>query len=351
MAGRPARFYDGAMKALAISIPVRYFSKLVDWLEEGGTPCRDALSDAQLRALADPQSKLTLAGVDGLIGDLARITGRGDLAYEGGRLIQLSSHDVLGYAIMSCPTIDHILRLVCRYYPLMTPLFELRYQRRGRHAELQFLPAAAMPQQTLYFYMQLQAIAFCMQIGQLAGNRQPRFDVAMGMPAPAHLARYRELPLACFQFGAPGSGVRIRIDAGLFDQPLPMMDFAALEVAEAQCRELMRQFDAKGQWSDWVAMMLRHAEDCQPTQCELAKLLNISARTLDRSLAGEGVRFRALALRIRNERACELLAEGRQGVSQIAYRLGYTDIANFSRSFKRLNGVSPSAYKELVRSA
>ena len=91
-------------------------------------------------------------------------------------------------------------------------------------------------------------------------------------------------------------------------------------------------------------MMLRHAEDCQPTQRELADMLNITARTLDRSLAQEWGAVPRSAGRIRNERACALLAEGRQGVSQVTYRLGYTDIANFGRSFKRINGISPSAF-------
>jgi AraC-like DNA-binding protein len=96
-------------------------------------------------------------------------------------------------------------------------------------------------------------------------------------------------------------------------------------------------------------MMLRQAEDYQPTLEDLAKILNITSRTLDRHLVKEDTSFRELSVRIRNERARQLLDEGKLAVSQVAYRLGYSDIANFSRSFKKVNGISPSEYQQRHR--
>ncbi|MNY72050.1 DNA-binding transcriptional regulator AraC [compost metagenome] len=54
-----------------------------------------------------------------------------------------------------------------------------------------------------------------------------------------------------------------------------------------------------------------------------------------------------MSLAIRNERACQLLADEKVAISLIAYRLGYTDVANFSRSFKKLNGLTPSDYRSV----
>lgn len=93
-------------------------------------------------------------------------------------------------------------------------------------------------------------------------------------------------------------------------------------------------------------MMLRETEDCQPTQEDLARILNMSVRTLDRQLAKEGSSFRALTQSVRNERAREMLADGRQPISQIAFRLGYTDTANLSRWFGKMNGLTPSDFIE-----
>ena len=50
-------------------------------------------------------------------------------------------------------------------------------------------------------------------------------------------------------------------------------------------------------------------------------------------------------IKLRIEKAKELLSYNDQYVSEIAYRLGYSSAAHFSRQFKQLVGVSPSKYK------
>lgn len=333
------------MGAAELSVPARYFALLIDHLEANGTPCRDALSAAQVRLLNDPQAMLSTSAVDVLIAETRRLSGRDDLGFELGRLIRLNSHDVLGYAILSCQTVDRILRLVARYYRLMTPMFTLRYVRNGAHAELLFAPAVDMPQATLLFYLEMLVVSFHVQIMAVTLGRQAPYTMHVSMAEPAHVKRYRDLAPASVHFDAgPQFGVSVRIGTQLFDEPLPMTDARALHQAEARCKLLMQQFSENGKWRDWVSMMLREADDSQPTLEELAGILNMSVRTLNRHLDREGASFRQLALAIRNERACHMLAGGNYSVAQIAARLGYSDIGNFSRSFKRYNGINPSAF-------
>jgi AraC-like DNA-binding protein len=120
---------------------------------------------------------------------------------------------------------------------------------------------------------------------------------------------------------------------------------AALGWSERPGKGLRRGAGVQGLWSERVAAILLEAEDFQPTLTLAADRLHVTARTLERYLEREGCSFRDLSLRIRNQRACSLLVEGRLTISQIAYALGYTDIANFSRWFKKMSGVPPSAYK------
>ncbi|MGA4603880.1 helix-turn-helix domain-containing protein [Ectopseudomonas hydrolytica] len=48
---------------------------------------------------------------------------------------------------------------------------------------------------------------------------------------------------------------------------------------------------------------------------------------------------------VRHTLAQEHLKAGRMTVEEIAYSLGYTDLANFRRAFKRWQRQSPSAYR------
>src|SRR3546814_11812926 len=89
-------------------------------------------------------------------------------------------------------------------------------------------------------------------------------------------------------------------------------------------------------------MMLTEARDGMPTLDELAHILHITSRTLDRRLQREGQQFQEMTKRVRLERAFELLGTQRMSVTQVALQLGYHDVANFTRAFKRDSGMSRS---------
>jgi len=116
-------------------------------------------------------------------------------------------------------------------------------------------------------------------------------------------------------------------------------------MAEKRCNELIRSSIAQGKVGDWIRMMLREASDGWPSLNELAQTLNLSSRTLDRYLEKEGESFRKLSNRTRYEKALELLDDERLTVTHIAHELGYTDMSNFARSFRREAGVAPGDYR------
>src|SRR3546814_9730476 len=69
---------------------------------------------------------LHLSQVDALIAQSFEATGRPDLGFDFGRLIRVGSHDILGYALLSSPSLDYAVRVAVRFYRLMTPTFRLK---------------------------------------------------------------------------------------------------------------------------------------------------------------------------------------------------------------------------------
>ncbi|MGZ8336908.1 MAG: helix-turn-helix transcriptional regulator, partial [Allosphingosinicella sp.] len=74
----------------------------------------------------------------------------------------------------------------------------------------------------------------------------------------------------------------------------------------------------------------------------IARELGLSRQTLYRRLKEEGTTFAALVDGVRRRVALRLVREQALSVKQIAYRLGFSDPAAFSRAFKRWTGSSPS---------
>ena len=76
-----------------------------------------------------------------------------------------------------------------------------------------------------------------------------------------------------------------------------------------------------------------------------AKLLGIASRTLQRQLAEENLTYRDLVQQLRMQRAADLLRESAEPVTSIAYALGYSDLASFTRAFRQWTGRPPSHYR------
>lgn len=87
-------------------------------------------------------------------------------------------------------------------------------------------------------------------------------------------------------------------------------------------------------------------EGAQVGLAELANSLYVSRSKLCAVFKAEtGEAVGAYARRRRIERACELLADGRLGVAQVAERLGYPQQAAFTQAFKQATGLSPTAWR------
>ena len=81
------------------------------------------------------------------------------------------------------------------------------------------------------------------------------------------------------------------------------------------------------------------------TMAELARSLDMSARTLRRRLAEQETTFSEITLNWRIGTAKKLLQQSDIRINEVANRLGYSHASNFERAFKRWTGLTPSHYR------
>ena len=79
-----------------------------------------------------------------------------------------------------------------------------------------------------------------------------------------------------------------------------------------------------------------------------AELARTSVRTLERRLSETGASWRRLVDQIHCDAAVDRLRDPARGISEIAYELGYSDSANFTRAFRRWTGVAPSSFRRSI---
>jgi AraC-like DNA-binding protein len=87
-----------------------------------------------------------------------------------------------------------------------------------------------------------------------------------------------------------------------------------------------------------IAVLLPHG---QAQMSVIARKLGISARTLARRLASEGLTFAGVLHALRRDLAKRHLADRELSISKVAWLVGYSDVSAFSGAFKRWTGMSP----------
>jgi len=324
-------------------LPARYIGVLCDILEGLGVERGPLLREARIRSIDAPDARVALRQVEVLLAAAERASGRSDLGFELGRRLDPTAHDVLGFALLTSPTLGALLRLAVAYQRLLQPFFSLTLQRSPGRADLVYAPAVALSSRSVRVLEEAIVVSNHAGFRSTLGERIPDYDVWMSIERPLHAGRYDELRPARVRFGDDHPGLRISFAADALERSLVMSNPRATRAAEERCKAMLRRTRVRRRWTEWCRTMLSESEDSRPTLDLLAGFMNISPRTLARHLEGEGTSFRNLSLQVRTERARGMLADGETSVTQIAYRLGYTDVASFVRSFRAQTGRTPGS--------
>jgi AraC-like DNA-binding protein len=78
---------------------------------------------------------------------------------------------------------------------------------------------------------------------------------------------------------------------------------------------------------------------------EVARLLAVSGRTLQRRLREEGTSYREVRDSVRQQWSSRLLRDGSLSISEVSARVGFSDVAAFDKAFKRWFGETPSGFR------
>jgi two-component system response regulator YesN len=101
---------------------------------------------------------------------------------------------------------------------------------------------------------------------------------------------------------------------------------------------------------DDVCALLRDTIESRIPLSELCADFPLSyVRLRERFVARTGMSMGQYQLKFRMEQASRLLGQGKS-VKEVAYLLGYSDPSAFSKQFKQVLGISPSAYSKSPRS-
>jgi AraC-like DNA-binding protein len=124
-----------------------------------------------------------------------------------------------------------------------------------------------------------------------------------------------------------------------------MGDVLLEKTYERQCAEIVGRCASRDEFVTRAKAALVREQGKYLTCSELAASLSVSERTMHRRLGESNLSYRMLLDQVRHQHARELLQTSRMSIEQIAFSLGYSELAAFTHAFIRWSGRSPSSFR------
>jgi AraC-like DNA-binding protein len=330
-----------------ITLPIYYLRQIADQLMAMGVDVNAWLQRHELTEadLIDSQVRLRFNVFRDLVEDAIAVSCEPALGLLVGQRLLLNTHGVLGFAAMNSGSIRQFIELFERYTPVRTPMVYFTHQEQEDLLLLQLHESIPLDQ--------IQRPVF---EAIILGLKKVLESVTLG----ASHVRYAAFPFASLGQHMLATDLfkcEVRFDAGwagfalplnVVDVPLKMADPATFQDAARFCQKELDKLNSSAKLSAQVQRLMLETQGGFPSLTVTARLFHMTERTLHRRLIDEGTSYKAILESVRHRLATEHVKAGRLSFQEIAYRLGYADIANFRRAFKRWEGRSPSDYRDAL---
>ncbi|HEX6738182.1 MAG TPA: helix-turn-helix domain-containing protein, partial [Vicinamibacteria bacterium] len=171
-----------------------------------------------------------------------------------------------------------------------------------------------------------------------------RFRHARPADAREH-ARLFEAPL---RFSQPENA--LVFDEAVLAARVRDADPWLLPIVEDHLRQQIAGPPPAASWPQAVRdLVARSVAEGQATVRAISRGLGLSVRTFQRRLAEHGLVFKQILDEVRHELALRYLGEAEATLTDVALRLGYSELSAFDRAFRRWTGGSPLEHRRRAR--
>ncbi|MGA3801477.1 AraC family transcriptional regulator ligand-binding domain-containing protein [Pseudomonas fluorescens] len=247
----------------------------------------------------------------------------------------------LAYLMQLMPSRMQSLDMLARYWPLWTGHMSLLGEVKDGLLHVALMPEHALQPavEELDFWGALQI----QHLKGLPGTTNAVREIHFRRSRPENPEPWLKLAAGEVRFDAARN--EVVLDMAALGEPRPGGSPAICKALEAALKSYAEQTARESVFEAVANAVL--ADLAQPPGLEqMAEHLHLTSRTLHRALHREGWTFNAIVEIHRRYVAHDLLSSGKLSVSEVAEQLGYREVSNFSRAFRRWYGVSPSKLHE-----
>lgn len=267
------------------------------------------------------------------------------LGLEVGARVTLTNFGVLGFALLSSPTVRAAIEVGLRYLALSYAFVSGSLVERGERAWV-VADDASTPPDVKDFLLERDLSAVMVLLPMFLGPvlhqyaDDIRLELTLSEPRRRLIAELTPLPVVTSERHSA-----LVFPRALLDEPIPQADEYTARMCEQQCRQLLQHRSERRGIADQVRSLLLRDPSSMPSAAQAAAALNLGPRTMARRLAAESTTYRALTEEVHALLARSLLEDVGLSAQQVARRLGYAEPSSFTRAFTRWYGAPPSRFR------
>jgi AraC-like DNA-binding protein len=322
------------------TLPAHTLAVFVNGLRELGYDTAALLAAAGLCAadLSDPDGQVPCESYGTILGCAQRQRFTPNLALALAQVTPLGAWPLLDYLVVTADTVGDGIRQLARYFRVTGDPFVITVCDTADPIRVELAGSAP-------FAVEYDA---ALMVLHLRAETEGRFSAAgislqHTIDDPAAFARVAGCPVA---HNAAWSG--ISISSGAWQLPMRRRDPILRAVLEGHADGILARLPERHGLALDVQRELAQRIVGGDTSIEsVGRALAMSARTLQRRLAGEGISYQRLLEDARKEAAGRYLIESTLAIGEIAYLLAYSEPAPFHLAFKRWYGCTPEAYRRM----
>lgn len=299
-----------------------------------------------LKQLKDPDSRITTADSDELIGQIVQQSGIESICVQASNKFSVHGSCQLQHLFLCCNTLREALYYLEKFSPLLSDNLEVQVTRTRDNIIKVKLPV----DDNFIIASQRRRIEIIIStllswLRQLCGSELEIANIALPFPAPQYSSVYGERWRSQIQFSSDECSIQFAarwLDEGLHHTNPHILNMMKHEVEE-QYRKLART----GSLAERIRKaFLQNRIRLNANQQEVADYFHISARTLNRHLNREETSLKQIVTQVRLEMAKQLLATTDDSIEQIALSIGLSGRRTLDRIFIKEINQSPAQYRQ-----
>ena len=316
-------------------------------LDASGFDSESLLRSAGLspQDLDEPNLRLPAANVDRFWKRSMEISRDPLLGLRAASYITLTSSHALGISVSASRTLKEAFERIARYSAVVSDGVEYELSEHGGeyHFDIRVHEGLDVAHESIDMM-----VALCVRLCRShLGREFSPLSIELRRPAPEDRAGFDRILRTPLSYGR--SRDRIVFDRASLERTLDGSNPELARHNDAIVQKMLLNMGRGSIQARVRAVLAQRLEHGEPAQKEVARLLNMCVRTLQRRLAGDGTGYKELLDTTRRELALYYLRESGGSVAKVTYRVGFSSNSSFTRAFRRWTGSSPTSWRERER--